>query len=159
MSPVGSWGHSLPLSWEMGAVVPGPIVAGTDLGEHEGGSSLAWSSLAQSSLAHGGACCLDLPAAHKGTLLASAHDSSQMATPFTLLRSQRLEEEQQAALAALSEQLEAITSVEELTKLVSNCVLGQTFAGMDLVLGLTLLLSWVLPPCSCGQRVSMRSAS
>lgn len=154
MSPMGSWGRSLPLSWEMGAVVPGPIVAGTDLGEHEGGNSLA-----QSSLAHGGACCLDLPAAHKGTLLTSAHDSSQMATPFTLLRSQRLEEEQQAALAALSEQLEAITSVEELTKLVSNCVLGQTFAGMDLVLGLTLLLSWVLPPCSCGQRVSMRSAS
>ncbi|XP_030814435.1 smoothelin isoform X3 [Camarhynchus parvulus] len=32
-------------------------------------------------------------------------------------QSQRLEEEQQAALAALSEQLEAITSVEELTKL------------------------------------------
>ncbi|XP_063272318.1 smoothelin isoform X9 [Prinia subflava] len=33
-------------------------------------------------------------------------------------RSQRMEEEQQAALAALSEQLEAITSVEELTKLL-----------------------------------------
>ncbi|XP_066056182.1 smoothelin isoform X2 [Chamaea fasciata] len=33
-------------------------------------------------------------------------------------QSQRLEEEQQAALAALSEQLEAITSVEELTKLL-----------------------------------------
>ncbi|KFQ81856.1 Smoothelin, partial [Phaethon lepturus] len=33
-------------------------------------------------------------------------------------RSQRLEEEQQAALAALSQQLEAITDVEELTKLL-----------------------------------------
>ncbi|NXG06972.1 SMTN protein, partial [Sakesphorus luctuosus] len=33
-------------------------------------------------------------------------------------RSQQLEEEQQAALAALSQQLEAITSVEELTKLL-----------------------------------------
>ncbi|XP_072792103.1 smoothelin isoform X3 [Taeniopygia guttata] len=33
-------------------------------------------------------------------------------------QSQRLEEEQEAALAALSEQLEAITSVEELTKLL-----------------------------------------
>ncbi|NWT09583.1 SMTN protein, partial [Vireo altiloquus] len=33
-------------------------------------------------------------------------------------QSRRLEEEQQAALAALSEQLEAITSVEELTKLL-----------------------------------------
>nr|XP_021392445.1 smoothelin [Lonchura striata domestica] len=33
-------------------------------------------------------------------------------------QSQRLEEQQQAALAALSEQLEAITSVEELTKLL-----------------------------------------
>lgn len=47
-----------------------------------------------------------------------------MATTLTLLRSQRLEEEQQAALAALSEQLEAITSVEELTKLVSDHVPG-----------------------------------
>lgn len=75
---------------------------------------------------HGGACCLDLPAAHKGTWFASAHDSSQIATTLTLLRSRHLEEEQQAALAALSEQLEAITSVEELTKLVSNCVPEQT---------------------------------
>ncbi|NWT33348.1 SMTN protein, partial [Cardinalis cardinalis] len=33
-------------------------------------------------------------------------------------QSRHLEEEQQAALAALSEQLEAITSVEELTKLL-----------------------------------------
>lgn len=37
-------------------------------------------------------------------------------------RSRRLEEEQQTALAALSRQLEAITDVEELTKLVSDCV-------------------------------------
>lgn len=44
----------------------------------------------------------------------------------TLLRSRHLEEEQQAALTALSEQLKAITSVEELTKLVSDCVPGQT---------------------------------
>lgn len=153
MSPIGSWGHSLPLPWEMGAAVPGPTVAGTDLSEREGGSSLA-----QKSLVHGGACCLDLPAARRETLFASAQDSSQMATTLTLLRSQRLEEEQQEALAALSEQLEVITSVEELTKLVSDHVPGQT-AGMELVLGLTLLLSWVFPSCSCGQRVSMRSAS
>lgn len=121
MSPVVSWGHSLPLPWDTGAVVPGPTMAATDLSEREGGNSLA-----QSSLVHGGASCLDLPPAHKGTLLASTRDSSQMATPLTLLRSQRLEEEQQAALAALSEQLEAITSVEELTKLVSDRVPGQT---------------------------------
>lgn len=119
MSPVGSWGHSLPLPWGMEAAVRGPTVAGKDLSEHEGGSSLA-----QSSLVHGGACCLDLPAAQRETLFASAHDSSQMATTLTLIRSQHLEEEQQAALAALSEQLEAITSVEELTKLVSNHVPG-----------------------------------
>lgn len=108
-----------------------------------------------------GPVCLHLPAAHKGTLLTSAHGSSQTATALTLLRSRRLEEEQQAALAALSEQLEAISSVEELTKLVSDPVLGQTVCwdGADLVLGLTLLLSWVLPSCSCGQRVSTRSAS
>lgn len=37
-------------------------------------------------------------------------------------RSRRLEEEQQTALAALSRQLEAITDVEELTKLVSDRV-------------------------------------
>lgn len=121
MSPVVSWGYSLPLPWETGAVVPCPTMAGTDLSEHEGGSSTA-----QSSLVHGGACCLVLPAAHEGTLLASTHDSFQMATPLTLLRSRHLEEEQQAALAALSEQLEAITSVEELTKLVSDHVPGQT---------------------------------
>lgn len=51
-----------------------------------------------------------------------------MAAPGPLLsppcRSRRLEEEQQMALAALSQQLEAITDVEELTKLVSDRVPG-----------------------------------
>ncbi|NWX50751.1 SMTN protein, partial [Steatornis caripensis] len=46
-------------------------------------------------------------------------------------RSQRLEEEQQAALAALSRQLEAITDVEELTKLVSDRVPGLTVCRGD----------------------------
>ncbi|NXL02659.1 SMTN protein, partial [Mesembrinibis cayennensis] len=46
-------------------------------------------------------------------------------------RSQHLEEEQQTALAALSRQLEAITDVEELTKLVSGCVPGLTVCRGD----------------------------
>ncbi|NWZ50339.1 SMTN protein, partial [Haliaeetus albicilla] len=56
-------------------------------------------------------------------------------------RSRRLEEEQQAALAALSQQLEAITDVEELTKLVSDCVPGLTVCRGDpaSLLGVSLL--------------------
>ncbi|NWS62509.1 SMTN protein, partial [Chunga burmeisteri] len=46
-------------------------------------------------------------------------------------QSQPLEEGQQTALTALSQQLEAITDVEELTKLVSNCVLGVTVCRGD----------------------------
>ncbi|NXA23290.1 SMTN protein, partial [Ibidorhyncha struthersii] len=46
-------------------------------------------------------------------------------------RSRHLEEEQQTALAVLSRQLEAITDVEELTKLVSDRVLGLTVCSGD----------------------------
>lgn len=54
-------------------------------------------------------------------MLSSIHPSWPL---LPLCRSRHLEEEQQTALAALSRQLEAITDVEELKKLVSDHVPG-----------------------------------
>lgn len=52
------------------------------------------------------------------------HPQQLPPAPVIPHRSRHLEEEQQVALATLSRQLEAITDVEELTKLVSVPVLG-----------------------------------
>lgn len=84
-----------------------------------------WEQAGAKQLGVRGDNCLNLPAAHEGTLFPSNHSSSRLVA-LALHRSQRLEEEQQTALAALSRQLEDITDVEELTKLVSDRVPGLT---------------------------------
>lgn len=137
MSLAWGWGptHPPPLPQETVASRPSPTVAWTDLGLCEGGSSLA-----RSGLVRGGGHCLILLAAHEG--LCSRAPTAAPGRPLSPpRRSRRLEEEQQAALAALSQQLEAITDVEELTKLVSDRVPRLTVCRGDpaSLLGVSLL--------------------
>uniref|UniRef100_A0A8C3JRM9 Smoothelin domain-containing protein n=1 Tax=Calidris pygmaea TaxID=425635 RepID=A0A8C3JRM9_9CHAR len=93
--------------------MPCPTVTWANLGGCEGGSSLVPDSLAcgRGLLPEFTNCPQgDFAPEHPRQLLAAFSPSVR--------RSRRLEEEQQAALAALSRQLEAITDVEELTKLL-----------------------------------------